>query len=73
MVQSHDSDKKLAYIHGFVSGIELLCARADCSNPAIAEGIRELAHGMADENREALRSMLSKRKEIVAGLAFYKE
>ena len=70
MVQSHDSDKNLAYVHGFNSGIELLCDRAELSHPAIAEHVRELARGMADENKEALRSMMSEPKDISVKPAF---
>jgi hypothetical protein len=72
MIQSHDSDKNLAYIHGFDAGIDLLCAKAEFSNPAIAEGVRELARGMAEETAKTLRSLIGEKKEIIVRLALYK-
>ena len=69
MAQSHGSDKSLAYIHGFNSGVELLCAKAEFSNPAIAEGVRELASGMTDENTEALRSLMNTQNETIVAFA----
>jgi hypothetical protein len=57
MIQSYESDEKLAYIHGFDAGIDLLCAKAKLSNPAIAENVKELAGKMAEETAETLRSI----------------
>lgn len=71
MIQSYESDPKLAYIHGFDAGIDLLCAKAKLSNPAIAEGIRELADKMAEETAKTLRSMLGEEKAAVISLTFY--
>lgn len=65
MVQSYDSDEKLAYIHGFDAGMELLCAKARLSKPEIAETVKELAGKIAEETAEALRS-LSDRKNMFA-------
>ena len=73
MVQSHGSDKNLAYIHGFEAGIELLCDRVALSNSGIAEILRALARGMANENTEALRSVMSQQREIIFGVAFYRK
>jgi hypothetical protein len=61
MIQSYESDRRLAYIHGFDAGIDLLCAKARLSNPAIAEPIRNLADKMAEETAETLRSMLARK------------
>lgn len=52
MVQSYDSDDKMAYIHGFDAGIDLLCSKAKLSNPAIAESVRELAGKNGRGNRK---------------------
>jgi len=71
MIQSYESDPKLAYIHGFDAGIDLLCAKAKISNPAIAAGIRELADKMAEETAKTLRSMLGEEKAAVISLTFY--
>jgi hypothetical protein len=71
MIQSYESDEKLAYIHGFDAGIDLLCAKAEFSNPAIAEGVRELARGMAEETAKTLRSLIGEKKEIIVRLALY--
>lgn len=57
MIQSYESDPRLAYIHGFDAGIGLLYAKAKLANPAIAEGIRELADGIAEETAKTMRSM----------------
>jgi hypothetical protein len=72
MIQSHDSDRNLAYIHGFDAGIDLLCAKAELSNPAIAEGIRELARGMAEETAKTLRSLVREKREIIISLALFR-
>jgi hypothetical protein len=72
MIQSYESDEKLAYIHGFDAGIDLLCAKAEFSNPAIAEGVRELARGMAEETAKTLRSLIGEKKEIIVRLALYR-
>lgn len=69
MIQSYESDSKLAYIHGFDAGIDLLCAKAKVSNPAIAAAIRELADKMAEETAKTLRSMLGEEKAMVMSLA----
>ena len=62
MIQSYESDEKLAYIHGFDAGIDLLCAKARLSHPAIAENVRELAGKMAEETAATLRSLTQKKK-----------
>jgi hypothetical protein len=71
MVQSYDSDDKMAYIHGFDAGIDLLCAKAKLSNPAIAESVRELAGKMAEETAETLRSMKDQKRLINAVTSLY--
>jgi hypothetical protein len=58
----------LAYIHGFDAGIDLLCAKAKLTNPAICEDIRELANKMAEETAETMRSMLGQNKAVVISL-----
>jgi hypothetical protein len=68
MIQSYESDPKLAYIHGFDAGIDLLCAKAKLSNPVIAAAIRELADKMAEETAKTLRSMLGQEKATVVSL-----
>jgi hypothetical protein len=72
MIQSYESDEKLAYIHGFDAGIDLLCAKAEFSNPAIAESVKELARGMAEETAKTLRSLIGEKKEIIVRLALYR-
>jgi hypothetical protein len=69
MVQSYDSDKKLAYIHGFDAGMELLCAKARLSHPEIAESVKELAGKIAEETAETLRSLTSKKKVLASKIA----
>jgi hypothetical protein len=69
MIQSYESDPKLAYIHGFDAGINLLCAKAKLSNPAIAKHIRELADKMAEETAKTLRTMLGEEKAVVITVA----
>ncbi len=69
MIQSYESDSKLAYIHGFHAGIDLLCSKAKVSNPAIAAAIRELADKMAEETAKTLRSMLGQEKAMVISVA----
>jgi len=69
MIQSYESDEKLAYIHGFDAGIDLLCAKANLSNPAIAENVKELAGKMAEETAETLRSILDKKQQLTSGTA----
>jgi hypothetical protein len=71
MVQSYESDEKLAYIHGFDAGIDLLCEKAKLSHPAIAENVRELAGKMAEETAETLRSLINKKKPITAETALH--
>jgi hypothetical protein len=71
MIQSYDSDKKLAYIHGFDAGMELLCAKARLSNPEIAESVKELAGKIAEETAEALRSLTDKENAPAAKTALY--
>jgi len=71
MIRSYESDRNLAYIHGFDAGIALLCAKAKSSNPAMAAGIRELANKMAEETAETLRSMLGEKSAVVISLALY--
>jgi len=68
MVQSYESDEKLAYIHGFDAGIDLLCAKAKLSNPAIAESVKELAGKMAEETAETLRSLIDKKRVVATGM-----
>ena len=68
MMQSYESDRQLAYIHGFDAGIELLCAKAKLSNPALAKGIVELAAKMAEETAMTLRSMLGKKEQLLQPL-----
>ncbi len=70
MIQSYESDPGLAYIHGFDAGINLLCAKAKLSNPAIAKGIRELADKMAEETAKTLRTVLGEEKAVVITVAF---
>lgn len=65
MLRSYESDGRLAYIHGFDAGIDLLCARARISNPAIAEGMMELAAILATETAKTLRSMLSEKERLL--------
>lgn len=65
MIQSYGSDPKLAYIHGFDAAIALLCAKAKLSNPAIREGIEELAAKMAEETANTLRSMLDEKERVL--------
>ena len=62
MIQSYESDPKLAYIHGFDTAIALLCAKAKVSNPRISEGLKELADKMAEETAATLRSMLEQKE-----------
>ena len=71
MIESYESDEKLAYIHGFDAGIDMLCAKAKLSNPAIAENLRELASKMAEETAETLRSLLDKKNLITAGTVLH--
>ena len=68
MIQSYESDPGLAYIHGFDAGIDLLCAKAKLSNPAIAQGVRELADKMAEETAKTLRSILCEKRAMVVSL-----
>jgi hypothetical protein len=67
MIQSYESDEKLAYIHGFDAGIDLLCAKAKLSHPAIAENVKELAGKMAEETAATLRSLTERKKLITSG------
>jgi hypothetical protein len=69
MIQSYESDPKLAYIHGFDAGIDLLCSKARLSNPELAESIRSLADKMAEETAETLRSMRGEKKVLIISLA----
>ncbi len=71
MIQSYESDEKLAYIHGFDAGVDLLCAKARLSHPAIAENVRELAGKMAEETAETLRAMKDKKRLINAVTSLY--
>jgi len=71
MIQSYESDQRLAYIHGYEAGIDLLCAKAKLANPAIADAIRELADKMAKETEETLRSMVSNKRTVVISLPLY--
>ncbi|MGC1483901.1 MAG: hypothetical protein WA789_08915 [Candidatus Acidiferrum sp.] len=73
MIQSYESDSKLAYIHGFDAGIDLLCAKAKLSNPPLAEAVKELAGKLAEETAQTLRSLMDKKSEIILGLAFYEK
>jgi hypothetical protein len=66
MIQSYESDEKLAYIDGFDAGIDLLCAKARLSHPAIAENVRELAGKMAEETAATLR-VLTGQKKLITG------
>ncbi len=66
MIQSYESDEKLAYIHGFDAGIDLLCAKARLSHPAIAENVKELAGKLAEETAATLRS-LTEQKKLITG------
>jgi hypothetical protein len=70
MIQSYESDEKLAYIHGFDAGIDLLCAKAKLSHPAIAENVKELAGKMAEETAATLRSLTEKKKLITSRTDF---
>ena len=71
MIQSYETDPKQAYIHGFDAGIDLLCAKIKLSNPAVADGVRELADKMAEETARTLRSMLGEKRATVVSLALY--
>jgi len=71
MIQSYNSDDKLAYIHGFDAGIDLLCAKAKVSDPSIAQSIRRLADKMAEETAETLRSSMHENKHVIPGEPFY--
>ncbi len=73
MIQSYESDPRLAYIHGFDAGIDLLCAKAKLSNPAVAEAVRELANRMAEETAKTLRAKLGEKKAVVMSVARYGE
>jgi hypothetical protein len=73
MIQSYDSDNKLAYIHGFDAGIDLLCSKAKVSNPAIAQGIRELADKMAEETAETLRALMHDKSYTIVAHTFYRK
>jgi hypothetical protein len=68
MMQSYESDRRLAYVHGFDAGIDLLCAKAKLSDPFLAEGIVELAAKMAEETAMTLRSMLGKKEPLLQPL-----
>ena len=68
MMQSYESDRRLAYVHGFDAGIDLLCAKAKLSVPFLAEGIVELAAKMAEETAMTLRSMLGKKEPLLQPL-----
>ena len=72
MIQSYNSDDKLAYVHGFDAGIDLLCAKAKVSDPAIARSIRQLADKMAEETAESLRSSLRDNRCIILAQTFYR-
>jgi hypothetical protein len=69
MIQSYDSDAKLAYIHGFDAGMELLCEKVRLSNPGIAESVKELAGKIAEETAETLRLLTEKKKVLAAKIA----
>jgi hypothetical protein len=71
MLQSYDSDKKLAYIHGFDAGMELLCAKARLSNPEIAESVKDLAGKIAEETAETVRSLTDKNKALATKIAMH--
>jgi hypothetical protein len=71
MIQSYDSDEKLAYIHGFDAGIDLLCTKVKLSKPEIAEIVKELAGKIAEETAEALRSLSDKKKVLAAKIALH--
>lgn len=73
MIQSYESDPRLAYIHGFDAGIDLLCAKVKLSNPAAAEVVRELANKMAEETAKTLRSKLGEKEAVVISVARYGE
>lgn len=65
MIQSYESDPKLAYIHGFDAAIALLRARARLSNSAIGEGTEELAAKLAAETANTFRSMLDEKERLL--------
>ena len=71
MIQSYDSDDKLAYIHGFDAGMDLLCAKASVSKPEIAASVKELAGKIAEETAETLRSLTDKKKVLAAKIAMH--
>ena len=71
MVQSYDSDEKLAYIHGFDAGMELLCSKARLSKPDIAESVKELACKIAEETAETLRSLTDNKKVLAAKISLH--
>lgn len=71
MIQSTESDPTLAYIHGFDAGIDLPCAKAKLSSPAIAEDIRKLADKLAEETAETMGSMLGENKAALISLSRY--
>lgn len=72
MVQSYESDKNLAYIHGFDAAMELLCAKAKLSKPEIAESVKELAGKITEETAETLRSLTSKKKVLASQIALHR-
>jgi hypothetical protein len=72
MIQSYDSDDKLAYIHGFDAGIDLLCAKAKLSDPVLAQGIRELADKMAEETADTLRSLMREHRQMILSHTFHR-
>jgi len=71
MVQSYDSDEKLAYIHGFDAGMHLLCAKVRLSKPEIAQSVMDLAGKIAEETAETLRSLTDKKKGLAAKIAMH--
>lgn len=64
IIQSYESDEKLAYIHGFDAGIHLLCEKAKLSSPALAEDVRKLANEIFEEAARTLRALRTDNDEV---------
>ncbi|MGB8473376.1 MAG: hypothetical protein WCE61_04740 [Candidatus Acidiferrum sp.] len=65
---SYEFDEKLAYVHGFDAGINLLCEKAKFSSPAIAEDVRKLANEMIEETARRLRALRHDKEKVFVGL-----
>jgi hypothetical protein len=72
IIQSYESDEKLAYIHGFDAGIGLLCEKAKLSSPAIAEDVRKLANEMFEEAARTLRELRRDKEEVTIRFSMHR-